>query len=124
MDEPLVVVDAWNVIRSRWPNFAPDAFLALVQRWAERAGAEALVVFDGGAPEAPQSEGRIAVVGTGGESADDWIARHAPRWDELGRRVWFVTSDRELRRRVARYSERLIGGGAFAGELQELERAG
>lgn len=109
--KPLLVVDAWNVIRSRWPNFEPNQFVELVERWAAENGVEPLVVFDGEAPEA------ATTVGTGGESADDWIARHAPRWNTLGRRLWFVTSDRELRGRISRYAERLIGGGSFGKEL-------
>lgn len=109
--KPLLVVDAWNVIRSRWPNFEPNQFVELVERWAAENGVEPLVVFDGEAPEA------ATTVGTGGESADDWIARHAPRWNTLGRRLWFVTSDRELRGRISRYAERLIGGGSFGKDL-------
>ena len=119
VERPLLVVDAWNVIRSRWPNLEPERFLALVQRWADAADAEALVVFDRQAPEPPAG---VEVVGTGAESADDWIARHAPRWDDAKRRLWFVTSDRELRRRLEPYAERTVGGGAFAGELEALER--
>ena len=116
-ETPLVIVDAWNVIRSRWPNFEPDRFLRLVRLWAAQAGVEALVVFDGGAPQAPEG---VTVVGTGADSADDWIARHAERQAEEGRRLSVVTSDRELRRRVEPYVERIIGGGAFAGELEAL----
>jgi YacP-like NYN domain len=115
VEEPLVVVDAWNVIRSRWPNFEPDRFLRLVLLWAERSGVEALVVFDGGPPQAPDG---VTVVGTGAASADDWIARHAEQHEE--RPLWVVTSDRELRRRVEPYVERIIGGGSFAGELETL----
>lgn len=67
-----------------------------------------LVVFDGRAPVEADD-----VVGTGGEIADDWIAReagsHAP--------YWLVTSDRELRERAGRNAERVIGGGSFAREL-------
>ena len=49
----VVLVDARNVIRSRWPNIRPDRFLRLVSAWAEREGVEALVVFDGSAPCGP-----------------------------------------------------------------------
>ena len=118
VEEPFVLVDAWNVIRSRWPNFEPDRFLRLVRLWAERAGAEALVVFDGAAPPTP---GRVTVVGTGAESADDWIAAYSATHAQDGRPLWVVTSDRELRRRVEPYVERTIGGGAFAGELEALD---
>jgi predicted RNA-binding protein with PIN domain len=117
-----VVVDAWNVIRSRWPNLREERFLELVRRWAEREGAEAMVVFDGRSPEMQGPEERMGVVGTAGGSADDWIAEHAAGWADEGRRLWVVTSDRELRRRVEPYAEKIIGGGGFAGQLEELER--
>jgi YacP-like NYN domain len=110
-----VIVDAWNVIRSRWPNLDPDRFLRLVRLWADHAGVEALVVFDGGAPQGPDG---ATVVGTGAGSADDWIVEHAEEHEHEGRRLWIVTSDRELRRRVERHAERIIGGGSFAGELE------
>lgn len=122
MADLLVVVDAWNVIRSRWPNFREERFLELVRRWAEREGAEAIVVFDGRSIETREVDECLRVVGTGAGSADDWIAAQAPRWAEQGRRLWVVTSDRELRRRVEPYAENTIGGGAFAGQLLELER--
>jgi hypothetical protein len=67
-----------------------------------------MLVFDGRAPiEAAD------VVGTGAESADDWIAREAGRFVPY----WLVTSDRELRSRAGRAAERVIGGGSFAAEL-------
>jgi hypothetical protein len=105
---PTVVVDARNVLRSRWPNIPEQELVDLAREWAERNGLEVLLVFDGDAPEQADD-----VVGTGRESADDWIAReallHAP--------YWLVTSDRELRRRAGTGAERVIGGGSFAGEL-------
>ena len=103
-----MVVDARNVLRSRWPNIPEQELVDLARSWADRNGLEVLLVFDGNAPEKADD-----VVGTGRESADDWIAReallHAP--------YWLVTSDRELRRRAGTGAERLIGGGSFAGEL-------
>jgi rRNA-processing protein FCF1 len=62
----------------------------------------------------------VKVVGTGPESADDWIAQYAEKHALEGRRLWVVTSDRELRRRVEAYVERIVGGGTFAGELEAL----
>ena len=103
-----MVVDARNVLRSRWPNIPEQELVDLAREWAERNGLEVLLVFDGNAPEEADD-----VVGTGRESADDWIAReallHAP--------YWLVTSDRELRGRAGTAAERVIGGGSFAGEL-------
>ena len=60
------------------------------------------------------------VVGTGGGSADDWIAARIPELAAEGRRVWLVSSDRGLRERVTGSVERTIGGGSFAGTLEEL----
>jgi hypothetical protein len=60
------------------------------------------VVFDGAAPDGG--------IGTGRESADDWITRRAAELD----RYWLVTSDRELRERAGGRAERVIGGGSFA----------
>jgi hypothetical protein len=102
-----VLVDAENVRRSVWPNISRDELVALVEAWAEREGVEALVVFDGPAP--------ARAVGTGVESADDWIARYAAETDGP---YWLVTSDRELRSRAAGRAERTIGGGAFARALR------
>ena len=101
-----VLIDARNVLRSRWPNIPEDELVRLVGEWASRDGAEPEIVFDGGAPEGG--------IGTGGESADDWIARRA---GELADAYWLVTSDRELRERAGGGAERVIGGGAFASLL-------
>jgi rRNA-processing protein FCF1 len=56
----------------------------------------------------------VEVVGTGRESADDWITQRAA---ELDAPYVLVTSDRELRERAGGRAERVIGGGAFAGTL-------
>ena len=101
-----VLIDARNVLRSRWPNIPEDELVRLVREWAAREGVEPEIVFDGGAPEGG--------IGTGGESADDWITRRAA---ELEGPYWLVTSDRELRERAGRGAERAIGGGALAGLL-------
>ena len=103
-----VVVDARNVLRSRWPNIPEDRLVELVRAWAEREGVRALLVFDGRAPSDADD-----VVGTGNESADDWIARESHRFAPY----WLVTSDRELRSRAGGGAERVIGGGAFAGDI-------
>jgi hypothetical protein len=102
----VVLVDARNVLRSRWPNVPEDELVEAVHVWAEREGMEAVIVFDGRAPE--------GAVGTTGESADDWIAREGSRLEEP---YWLVTSDRGLRQCAGDRAERTIGGGAF---LQDL----
>jgi predicted RNA-binding protein with PIN domain len=105
----IVIVDAENVRRSRWPNMGREELVERVAGWAAERGHEPLVVFDGRAPE--------GAVGSGGETADDWIARRAAELAERGESFWLVTSDRELRQRAGPAAERVVGGGAFAGEL-------
>lgn len=103
-----LVVDARNVLRSQWPNIPEQELVDLVRAWAGREGVRPLIVFDGRAPVEAED-----VLGTGGESADDWIAREAPALAPY----WLVTSDRELRQRAGGHAERVIGGGSFAREL-------
>ena len=110
----LVLVDASNVRRSLWPNLSPERLVELLARWAEAEGVEAIAVFDGPAPEPVAG---VEVVGTGRESADDWITR---RVAELSEPYVLVTSDRELRERAGGNADRIVGGGAFARELAAL----
>jgi YacP-like NYN domain len=123
-DTPLVLVDARNVMRSRWPNIREDRFVELAREWAEREDLRLVAVFDGRAPGETiglrELDDRTSIVGTGPESADDWIAEHAPEMARDGRRLWLVTSDRELRERVSDHAEHVIGGGSFAGRLEAL----
>lgn len=104
-----VVVDAENVRRSIWPNIGAAQLVELVRDWAGREGMTPLVVFDGQAPVEADD-----VVGTGPETADDWIVReagaHAP--------YWLVTSDRALRARVGDGPDHIVGGGSFAREIR------
>jgi hypothetical protein len=102
----VVLVDARNVLRSRWPNVPEEELVERVREWADREGVRALIVFDGRAPDGG--------IGTAGESADDWIARAAT---ELEEPFWLVTSDRGLRARAGQKADRLLGGGAFLREL-------
>lgn len=121
-----MLVDARNVMRSRWPNLREERFVALTRLWAEREGVELLVVFDGRAPGGvvgtAELDERTTLVGAGGESADDWIVREAARLARTERRVRLVSSDRELRARASSYVEQTVGGGAFARLLETLER--
>lgn len=103
-----MLVDARNVLRSRWPNIPEQELVERTRAWAERQGVAAVLVFDGRAPIEAED-----VVGTGAESADDWLAREAPRYSPY----WLVTSDRELRSRAGGGAERIVGGGSFAAEL-------
>jgi hypothetical protein len=125
---PIVIVDARNVVRSRWPNLGEERFLELARAWTREEGARLVAVFDGPAPSAGVGSRMLddvtTVVGTGGESADDWIAANAPTLARAWRRpVWLVSSDRELRERVAAHVARVIGGGSFAETLAALESA-
>jgi len=88
--------------------------VTLLGRWAEAEGVDAVAIFDGPAPDAVPG---VEVVGTGAESADDWITRRAAALSEP---YVLVTSDRELRERAGRNAERIIGGGTFARELAAL----
>jgi hypothetical protein len=103
----VVFVDGRNVQRSQWPNLSDEELVQRVRDWAERQGHEAILVFDGDAPE--------GAIGSGGESADDWLIREVPKHPG----AWLVTSDRALRDAAARNAERVIGGGGF---LRELEK--
>jgi hypothetical protein len=106
-----LIVDTRNVQRSMWPNMPSEEVVHASQAWAHEHGLEPAIVFDGAAPPGG--------IGTGRESADDWIARRAAELAAAGERYWLVTSDRELRRRAGGEAERVIGGGAFVRELQE-----
>jgi hypothetical protein len=99
----LVVVDAENTRRARWPNLPQAELVARARRWAESEGHELLVVFDGPAPEdAPDlvasRDADDAIVELSSGLAQDW---------------WLVTSDRGLRERVRGRPARTIGGGTF-----------
>jgi hypothetical protein len=102
-----VFVDGRNVQRSRWPNLPDDELLRRSREWAERHGHELVVVFDGDAP--------AGAVGSGRESADDWLIREVPKHPG----AWLVTSDRALREAAGAHAGRIIGGGAFLGELEK-----
>jgi predicted RNA-binding protein with PIN domain len=110
--QPTVLVDARNVIRSQWPNLPAAELVEACRRWVEAAGVRAVLVFDGRAPTSDGDE-RIALVGTGTESADDWIVRAANELVRARRPYRLVTSDRELRSLAGRCAEEVVGGGTF-----------
>jgi uncharacterized protein YaiI (UPF0178 family) len=113
----LVLVDGNNVRRSQWPNLTSEELLARARAWAERHDHELVLVFDREAPGGVVGEQRLdertTVVGSGGESADDWLIREAPRRSG----AWLVTSDRALREAASAAAARVTGGGAFLREL-------
>lgn len=119
----VVLVDGRNVLRSQWPNLPEQELVELCRAWAEREEVSVVVAFDGRAPgdligERVEDE-LLTVVGTGSESADDWLTRAAAALAEAGTEHWLVSSDRELRLRAGKRIARSIGGGAFLRELQE-----
>ena len=91
-----VLVDAENVRRSVWPNIGREELERRCTDWGREHGHELVVVWEGA------------------DSADDRIASEVRR---LPAPVWVVTSDRELRERVAGYAARIVGGGSFARQL-------
>src|SRR3989440_2592775 len=90
---PTVLVDAENVRRSLWPNIPRAELEQRCREWGRVHGHDVIVVWEGA------------------ETADDRIAFDARR---LPPPVWVVTSDRELRARVAASAEHIVGGGSFA----------
>lgn len=112
-----MLVDALNVLRSTWPNIPASELVELCGRWAADEDHRAVLVFDGQAPAADVGEAPVELVSTGGESADDWIAREAAALHTRGVPFWLVTSDRELRARAGEGAERIVGGGTFARTL-------
>lgn len=107
-----VLIDARNAQRSQWPNLSDAELVELARRWADEHEHDAVIVFDGRAPE--------GAIGTGRESADDWLTREAARLAGAGEPFWLVTSDRELRERAGLDAANVIGGGAFVRELTSL----
>ena len=103
-----VLVDGENVRRSAWPNVSRERLVELVREWGAANGHDVLVVFDGSAPEDAED-----VVGSGAETADEWLIRETAQLDGF----WLVTSDRALRAAAGEGAERTIGGGAFLREI-------
>ncbi|HYX89076.1 MAG TPA: NYN domain-containing protein [Gaiellaceae bacterium] len=112
-----VLIDARNVLRSRWPNLEEQELVDRVRVWAERHGHRVVLVFDGRAPGEVVGEEEIdertTLVGSGAESADEWLVRETPRHPD----AWLVTSDRALREAAG--AQRVTGGGSFLEELEE-----
>ena len=113
------------MLRSQWPNIPEHELVELCRSWADANGVRSVVVFDGRAPVGLVGEEVLdehcVLVGTGGESADDWIARAASEHAASGRPYWLVTSDRALRAAAGRSAGRTIGGGTFASTLTAPE---
>jgi uncharacterized protein YaiI (UPF0178 family) len=118
-DVTTVLIDARNVLRSQWPNVPEHELVERVKAWAERHGRRVVLVFDGPAPGgvvgSSDLDDRTTVVGTGPESADEWLIREAPKHPG----AWLVTSDRALRTAAGAQAARVSGGGGFLRELDD-----
>lgn len=118
MSDTTVLIDGRNVQRSQWPNLTDEELIERARAWAERNGKRIVIVFDGKATGrivgAEELDNRTTLVGTGDETADDWLIREAPHYPG----AWLVTSDRALRTAAGNQAERVIGGGSFLRELE------
>lgn len=126
-----IVVDGNNVIGARpdgWWRDRPAATRRLIDRlgaWAEAAGEDVAVVFDGrppaGLPAPPRVEVRFADRG-GRDAADDVIAALVAS-DEAPGTLRVVTSDAGLARRVVAHGAAVCGARAFRERLDRVSRA-
>jgi predicted RNA-binding protein with PIN domain len=123
-----LIVDGNNVMGSRpdgWWKDRAGATRRLVERigaWADAAGADVLVVFDGRPPPGlaapPRVELRFAERG-GANAADDVIAALvADAAAPATLRV--VTSDAELARRVREYGAEVVGARGFRDQVDGI----
>ena len=103
--------------RSRWPNASREELVERCRAWAARNEARVVVVFDGGEPTERRVDDRCTVVGTGAESADDWIVRRGAELADAETPYTLVTSDRALREVAGARARRTIGGGSFLAKL-------
>ena len=115
----LVFVDANNVRRSEWPNVPDEELVARLRAWAERHDHELVIVFDREAPgglvgSRPIDE-RTTLVGSGPESADEWLIQAVPAHPG----AWLVTSDRALLAAAGGSTARVSGGGSFLRQLDD-----
>ena len=115
-----MLVDARNVQRSQWPNLPDEELVDRTRAWGRSTAPGRARLRRQGAGRRSSAlnelDERTTLVGTGGESADDWLIREAPVY----RGAWLVTSDRALRAGRRRHAERVIGGGSFLRELGRL----
>ena len=101
------------MLRSEWPNPSEAELVEQVRAWVEAVGVRAVLVFDGQAPEKTEPGRRVRLVGSGSETADDWIIRAATKFAGVGRPYRLVTSDRALRRVAGAHADDIVGGGTF-----------
>jgi predicted RNA-binding protein with PIN domain len=118
-----VLIDARNVLRSRWPNIPEQELVELCCSWAEARNVRAVIAFDRQAPGGLVGKRELSphcvLVGAGDESADDWLVRAAAELRAADQPFWLVTSDRELQARAGDGAEEIVGGGSFVVELTD-----
>jgi hypothetical protein len=119
--ETIALIDAENVRRSRWPNLSSEELLSRALDWANDEAVKAWVIYDGRTPDGGVGEQDLGAghraVGTGGETADDWIIRQAREFGSNSRPYWLITSDRQLRDLAGGGASCVLGGGSFLRKL-------
>jgi predicted RNA-binding protein with PIN domain len=120
-----LIVDGNNVMGSRpdgWWKDRAGAARRLVERigaWADEAGADVLVVFDGRPPPGLESPPGVDVryaERAGANAADDVIAALVAD-DAAPATLRVVTSDAELARRVREHGAEVTGARGFRDQL-------
>jgi len=119
---PRLIVDGNNVMGSRpdgWWRDRPGAACRLVGEIGAWAAEEALVVFDGRAPDPPPEAERVEVryAGGGGRDAADHVIAALVGADDDPRSLRVVTSDAGLAARVRDHGAAVLGAGAFRASL-------
>ena len=113
----MVLVDGNNVMGSRpdgWWKDRAGAAKRLVEQlgdWADRTDQDVLVIFDGGPPPAMPEPERVEVRFArrrGPDAADDDIAAFVAADEDPGR-LFVVTSDADLARRVREHGGEVTG---------------
>jgi predicted RNA-binding protein with PIN domain len=120
-----LIVDGNNVIGSRpdgWWRDRAAATRRLVERigaWAEAAGEDVLVVFDGRPPHGLPAPERVEVrfAGRGGRNAADHLIAAIVAADSEPAGLRVVTSDAELARRVREHGAQVLGARGFRDRL-------
>jgi predicted RNA-binding protein with PIN domain len=123
---PRLIVDGNNVMGSRpdgWWRDRPAAarrLVALLERWAQSAGEDVLVVFDGPVTDlAPPARVEVRFAARRGpDAADDVIAELVAR-DTAPRALRVVTSDAALAARVRAHGATVLGARGFRDALEE-----
>jgi len=117
----LIIVDGDNVAHRRGgdPSRMRDDLVTDVSNYAEQAGCDVAVVFDGHGRDI--SVGRVRVRFAGAESADTIIERLAHR-SSLERPVTVVSSDTVLRHVAARGEVDAMSAREFADRLAAAPR--